>query len=382
MALLLGMAGCGRISFESIDAAVPFPDGTDGSTSGWQYRRSVTVDPALVAGSADLSGFALLVSTTDPQLRTIAAGGLVAHPRGYDIGFTDADGVTPVPHQVERYDGSTGQLVAWVRVPVLSPGGAPPLYLHFGDPAILTSQEEPSALWDPSYVSVWHMDEPAWTGTTGEVRDATGRNSGTAVGGATTIAPGKIGGAGTFGPTDVNIDVGADASLQPASITVSAWANPQTVGSAPDRHPYMVRQDGWRADGLDPRGYYLEIYRTQTNPRPTFYTGNAAVSAHAFATTPVVNGTWYHVVGTRDATTGETCIYVNGIKEDTEVMTGGIAYLSSPVLIGGVSNETWGGLLDEVRISNVARSAEWILTEYRNQASPDTSVQLGSLETR
>jgi hypothetical protein len=34
--------------------------------------------------------------------------------------------------------------------------------------------------------------------------------------------------------------------------------------------------------------------------------------------------------------------------------------------------------MDEVRVSDVARSADWIATEYNNQSSPGTFCALGS----
>jgi hypothetical protein len=37
----------------------------------------------------------------------------------------------------------------------------------------------------------------------------------------------------------------------------------------------------------------------------------------------------------------------------------------------------WFGLIDEVRVSNIAQSANWILTEYNNQNSPTTFVIAG-----
>jgi hypothetical protein len=104
-----------------------------------------------------------------------------------------------------------------------------------------------------------------------------------------------------------------------------------------------------------------------------------AERAHAFATTNVVNGTWYHVVGTRDATSGVTRIYVNGVEEGTATMAGGLAYLPNKVQVGGIGSESWDGLLDEVRIASGARDAGWIRTEYANQRSPGSFVTVGPL---
>ncbi len=351
-------------------------DAPDGSASPWGFRKTLTIADGMPRGT--LNDFPVLVSTTDADLRSVSMGGRVAHSSGYDIVFRDGDEM--LPHEIERYDPATGELVAWVTLPVLSSTGKT-FHIYFGNPAISAPTMNRADVWRAGFVGVWHMGEDAWTGAPGEVRDSTGTNPGRALGGSTTVPTGKIGNAGTFGADSSNVDVGMSTTLRPTSITVSVWANPGSVGSVPDRHPYMLWQDLWRSTGSNPRGYYIEIYRTQSDPRPTFYTANGTEMAHAFATTPVVNGTWYHVVGTRDEVSGVTRIYVDGIQEGSASMTGGIAYQPNAVLVGGTGSQTWDGLLDEVRVANVPRSPEWIYTEYVNQLSPGSFVVFGSLET-
>lgn len=339
--------------------------------ASWRYRKALTVDGARVRGSSELKDFPLLVSTTDGDLKAVANGGKVV--TGADIAFFAADGVTPLAFEIERYSAVTGQLVAWVALPALSPVTGTKIYLAFGNPDAKTSLGSRTAVWNDGYVGVWHMGDAAWD-------DSTKSRAAKAVGGAAPAADGMIAGGGVFGATNVYVDVGADPDLRPKSITVSTWAKAASVGSLPDRHPYMVHQDSWRADDADPRGYYLEIYRTQTNPSPTFYTANATTKAHAFATTDVVNGTWYYVVGTHDESSGRTKIYVDGVEEGSATMTGGIAYLDNIVRLGGIGEQTWDGMLDEVRISRVVRSDGWIRTEHDNQRSPQTFVTVGALE--
>ena len=41
----------------------------------------------------------------------------------------------------------------------------------------------------------------------------------------------------------------------------------------------------------------------------------------------------------------------------------------------------FNGPLDEVRISNTSRSADWVTTEYKNQSAPSTFYALASEET-
>jgi hypothetical protein len=43
-------------------------------------------------------------------------------------------------------------------------------------------------------------------------------------------------------------------------------------------------------------------------------------------------------------------------------------------------NEYFKGVVDEVRVSNVARPADWILTEYSNQSAPGAFYSVGSQE--
>ena len=135
---------------------------------------------------------------------------------------------------------------------------------------VASTLENRAAVWSEGFGGVWHMADAKWT-------DSARTNHGTPAGGAQSIAAGKIGAGGSFGANNSNVDVGTDPSLHPTSITLSVWAQPQSVGTAPDRHPYMATQDTYRSAGSDPRGYYIEIYRTQTNPSPTFYTANGTL---------------------------------------------------------------------------------------------------------
>ena len=366
---------------ETADASAPMDasppmDASDEAkivpSTGWAFRKSLTVDKSVVPSATDLAEFPLLVSLTDADLRTTDSGGKVAN--GRDLAFFAADGVTPLAYEIESYASTTGQIIAWVKLPVLSATMGAKLYLAFGNAQVTASLEDRKGVWSSGFAAVWHMADATWT-------DSASGSTGNPVGVPTIVKTGQIGTAASFGATDVYVGVGPDARFQPTSITVSAWANPGSVGSAPDRHPYMLDQDTYRDTASNPRGYYMEIYRTQTNPRPTFYTANGTELAHAFATTSVVNGTWYHVVGTRDETSGLTRIYVNGVEEGSATMTGGIAYLPNKVQVGGFGSQSWDGLLDEVRIAKGARDAGWIRTEYANQSAPEKFVTVGPLQT-
>src|SRR5262249_48760252 len=77
---------------------------------------------------------------------------------------------------------------------------------------------------------------------------------------------------------------------------------------------------------------------------------------------PIVMNNWYHVVGTYDGS--NLRIYINGSSAGTPVATSGtIDTISQVTEIGFntlASGQNLMGTIDEVRISSVARSADWI----------------------
>ena len=171
----------------------------------------MTIDHTKVPSTQ--SNFTVLVSLTDPALKTVANGGHVANANGYDIGFyADSGGTTKLKWEVEKYDGTTGNLIAWVKIrlikfsycttgnliawvkiPSVSSTTDTPFYLFYGDPSITTDQSDPLNTWDPNFKAVYHFGN----GTTLTATDSTGGNNGTLINGPTASA-GKINGAAHF----------------------------------------------------------------------------------------------------------------------------------------------------------------------------------------
>lgn len=48
--------------------------------------------------------------------------------------------------------------------------------------------------------------------------------------------------------------------------------------------------------------------------------------------------------------------------------------------LGGSSSNVLNGVLDEWRVSNAARSSDWVATEYRNQSTPSTFYSVAAPE--
>jgi hypothetical protein len=81
---------------------------------------------------------------------------------------------------------------------------------------------------------------------------------------------------------------------------------------------------------------------------------------------PLTVNTWYYLTGTFDG--DKIRLYINGELVDSTQSIGLSPVWSDQILsLGGRKGEFVKGVMDEVRIENRARSAEWIRLCYLNQ---------------
>jgi len=114
----------------------PLPLGAGGPwwNSNWGYRKPINISHEKV--DDDLTNFPVLISfTSDTELADDAR----CQNSGDDIVFTDSSG-NKLNHEIEFFDGSTGELVAWVNVTYLSGSEDTILYMYYGN-ATCGSQE-------------------------------------------------------------------------------------------------------------------------------------------------------------------------------------------------------------------------------------------------
>ena len=331
----------------------------------WTYRKAITISHTQVAGTAALSNFPVLVSLTDADL----AGG--ARADGGDILFTAADGVTKLSHEIEQYNGSTGKLLAWVGANSLSPVVDTVLYLYYGN-ATAVSQQNPAGVWDSNYRGVWHLGNGVTVNTADSTADA---NQGTAANGPAAVA-GEISGgvsvnAGSSQAVISNNNAGISGD---ANYTLSAWIKPNAQSSQ--------GLLGWG----NPNGQFAGLFY---NLR-----GTGVVSAEfgntqpAYAAQNVTAGAWHYVVfaKTPGPVNTTTRLYIDGV--DQGAMAAGSSANIVPIADGPMQIGRWGSsnysssAFDEVRVSNVARSAAWIATEYNNQSAPGVFLAGGSQQTQ
>ena len=104
---------------------------------------------------------------------------------------------------------------------------------------------------------------------------------------------------------------------------------------------------------------------------------------------PFTNGTWHHLAATMNFATKEAIIYVDGspLTYTYEGVSGNWTSVSDAddLLFGGNPDRAtrfFNGMMDEIRIADVARSQSWIQTEVNNQSAPGSFYSLGVVEAR
>jgi hypothetical protein len=335
------------------------------------YHKSITVQSGNVS-NGPLTNFPMLVSVTDPNLATTANGGHVASYNAgtndpWDIVFLALDDTTcggsgtapcKLNHEIETYVASTGQLVAWVRVPSINNGTV--IYMYYGNSCMASSTQNASGVWDSNYKGVWHLKEATGTNSadsTSNGNTATPYNSPTQVNG-------EIDGSLQFDGTTNYIQASNSPSLQIGSaLTVSAWIYPFSLPSGSHR---IISK--WTPSNQE---YILYLSGNQIGVgiKTSFgVTTNANLAIN----------TWYHLEMVWSSS--NVAVYNNGVLLQNVAVTTAATGTSAPVVFakhGSTSTEYFNGKIDEGRVSNSARSADWIRTEYNNQKAPSTFYSVG-----
>jgi hypothetical protein len=328
----------------------------------FHYFRSLTIDHTKVPNT-DQTGFPVLVSLTDSSLATTSNGGHVQSVSGYDIAFAaDSQGATPLNYEIEDYNPATGQINAWVRIPTLSHTADTTIYILYGKPGVTGPQNSPNAVWDTSYKSVWHFANGLTLSTAdssangANLTDYFGAAVGGAIGGAINfnLAPGAYATASLNGTGNSQMTAEAwirSGATPSGQVGVLQWAR---SGQLTDQSPFLL----WRYDN--------------SNNLSIDFDGSYHFTSHLAA------ATWYHVAATWNSSHVLT-LYINGVSQGTYQAASPPANLANAnnLYLGTGYNGFWNGRMDEVRISNAARSADWIATEYNNQVSPAAFYSLG-----
>ena len=337
----------------------------------WQYRKTITIDSDEIDDT--LTDFPVLVSITDADL----SGKALAN--GNDILFTSDNGTTKLDHEIETYDSTTGELIAWVRVPTVSDSSDTDIFLYYGNPSS-ASQQNPSGVWSNEYLAVWHLRQDSAT----ETDDSTGNsNDGTFFG---TNMPNTVD--GQVGPAQ-EFDGLTDYVAIPNSFGVFDGSRDFTIEGWFNANAFPIN-DAWQtaAAPISLRGERSLMLTTADGASSPNRLGIRAQLSPGGWTTVVETDalstdTWYHVVATFNTTNGWV-LYQDGVEIDSNSVTASIDTDNAQSSIGAETvsgtNRFFNGVVDEVRFSTTTRSAAWVSASFANQSDPATFLSVGAEE--
>jgi hypothetical protein len=350
----------------------------DINPSDWSYRTPITINSSEVNG--DIDGFPVLVHITDPDLANDARSD------GYDIIFTDWDGKSQLNHEVELFNDTTGELIAWVRLANISSSSDTTFYMYYGNSSISSSMENPEDVWSNGYAAVYHLGETGY-GTTDEYKDSTSNNYDGQGGTGNsekvpTVISGVIENGQEFDGSDDHINVSAMNPQSYDDFTMEGWYKSTNATVSDDEYIWCHLEDYAAGPGIvvsltDDAGETDHL-------RVSIYNNTQDFQAY-YGTSDVVDQQYHHVVGVRE--NGKIKIYVDMAKEEdiTDQHSGEIIdvdTLGGPIIGDLPGNyEQVDGILDEIRISYVARSWDWINTSYNNIDDPSSFLTLGYEES-
>jgi hypothetical protein len=362
------------------DATTAGSAGT-GPPAGWwntdfQYRVELVLDIRDLTESLDDFVMLVALDATEIPEPDFAAQG------GDDLRFVTVD-ETELDYELVSLAATTE---IWVDVERIEAGPETmSIYLYWGNPGAAPGHN-PDQVWDPDdYAGVYHLSDET---------DASGQADATT--GTVTFVQGPIGNVAQF-EGNVNSFLQADGSASGglfqtggtlmALVLPTGWGQNQQ-GRIIDRSGNAAINNGWtfNVDNLmgGPRQNEVSTIRFSRE----YDVGNL----HAEATgNPIALDQWWLVAATYDESSDEVHLYVNGEDQNLSMplppdgSTGPSLEGDHPLTIGRANDTDPGqerfyeGLIDEVRLTKLIRSPQWMMLEERNLR--DLFVTVGPVET-
>jgi hypothetical protein len=226
----------------------------------------------------------------------------------------------------------------------------------------------------PELVAAYSFDE----GSGSTVTDLSGKGNNGTISNATWVTGGKYGKALQFNGTNAKVVIPDSATLRLSNaMTLEAWVNPTAVSAA------------WRDVIYKGNDNYYLMGTTDQGGMPGVGGTFGGANANLFGTAMLPLNTWTHLAATYDGSILR--LYVNGTQVATQAQSGLLTQSANPLEIGGDSifGQYFAGLIDEVRVYNIALAPSQILADVATplnattpiaQLSP-SSLDFGSVQT-
>ena len=287
-------------------------------------------------------------------------------PGGISLRFSDAEG-NLLAHEIDTWNPN-GESLVWVKVPAFNAATTIRAYYDYTNPPIVDSQD----VWSSGYVGVWHMND-----TTMPMTDSV--NGGTSLtenkNGAT--LPGQSGLVGNAVEFDQLSDhIGCLQTTDQryktsgrTDFTVEFWSYQDSCDPTNlPRSVYYMRENGsttiWQAYGIQSTKYGSRGKTVIQVTRATGKTENPSTGDSY-----PLRGEWTY----QYFRMSDTSHFYQGLNRNPKIYSGNFSggitndAANTTLFIGNTSSGStaaFPGLIDEVRISSVARSDDWMNATY------------------
>jgi len=306
----------------------------------WKQRTQITLNTSAqgVTTQQPANGLTLPVRLHSGNFDFVGA-----KPDGSDLRVVAGDDKTELKFWVERYDSVNELGVLWVQVPTVLPGtDKNVLYVYAGNDKAAAAATSP-AIFDAATVAAFHFAEKD-----GLAADQTGSIK-----------------AAAAVPLEINGLIGQSARPSGTAIVWPANDKLKTPPSAAVSISLWIKPDA-AAGTLYHQG--------PLNIALTSGALGADIGTVKIAGGQVPAAAWTQVVLTIGA--GKATLYVNGAQVGTGDLGAAAPAIEGEIKVG----DAYQGLVDELEIANIARTAEWVKLAFAAQ-SADAKLVATKTET-
>lgn len=327
-----------------------FAGGWAFSSGDYSNNAGLTISASDVSGT--LTDFPVLI--TEDNLPSNVWS--VAQSDGDDIVFS-IDGSTQLSHEKVFYNTTTNTTEIWVKLPYLNSTDGASWTVYYGNSTVGDSST--SQTWSNNFVYVAHLQNSA------NATDSSPYSNHPDIISAPFNATGKIGQGVYFNASGTWYEIPDANSLDMTSgFTSMAWVKTDFIESSTAR-TIVSKRAGTTTN-----------YQHWINDAPGSHTVLSYNGAsNVFANTQITNDTWTHTVLTQYNSTYKG-FYYNGILDGTSPQALGTSSTQKLYIGNQQDTEVFSGILDEIRISNTTRSANWINTTYTMTNNPANFISV------
>jgi biopolymer transport protein ExbB len=323
----------------------------------WNFRKEITFD--LTSAGANVPGTPMDV----PVLIRLHLGNFGyfndTKPDGSDLRFVAGDDKTPLKFHIERFDPTNQIAFVWVRVPRLAGGtNTEKIFLYYGNPKASPAGDAPGT-YDANQTLVYHFSDAQMppadsTAYANKSSDAT-----------VELNPASLigGGAKLSGKSSITIPSSPTLRVIPSQgATFSAWVR---LAAAQTDAVVLAMQDKGSELVLGING--TQAYARLVGSGGKFQTQQSG---------QLDADHWHHLAVTVAA--GKLTLYIDGDAAGS--VPAQPSEIAGTLTVGAAAGGAQGliGEIDEVEVSNVARSADWLRIAARGQGNEAPLVIYGN----